>query len=135
MKLMNCPECGKVFLENMTGLCPECYREEEKAELKVIEFLREKEKSSIEEIRQATGVKERTILRMLKRGSFVGIAGVSYKCENCGRPIYDGRLCAKCNKEFMKQVNAMQQNMARKPRDLESQDKDRRLYMRRMKEF
>lgn len=135
MGLKNCPECGKLFLENMSGICPECYREEEKEELKVIEFLHEKGKSSIEEIHQATGVKERTIFRMLKRGSFVGIAGVSYKCENCGRPIYDGRLCSKCNKEFMKQVHAMQQTLVRKPRDLEPSDEERRLYMRRMKEF
>lgn len=132
MGLKNCPECGKLFVENASGMCPECYREEEKAEAKVVAFLREKEKASVEEIHQATGVKERTIFRMIKKGRFVGIADISYGCENCGAPIREGRLCDDCNKNFMKQVKTMKQDEGKKQKELEAKNKGSGMYTKTM---
>jgi flagellar operon protein (TIGR03826 family) len=106
MNVKNCPECGKLFMVNPSGMCPECYEKEEIYEHKIGEFLREHGKASVEEIHQATGVKEKIILRMLKSGRLLteGLNLISYPCDTCGAPIYEGRLCSRCGSNFTKQV-------------------------------
>lgn len=107
MSIKNCPECGKLFMENPSGICPACYAQEEVYEHKIGEYLREFGKASIEEIHKATGVKEKIILRMIKSGRlFVdGINMISYPCDTCGTAIFEGRLCSSCSSNFAKQVN------------------------------
>ncbi|NLP42529.1 MAG: flagellar protein, partial [Veillonellaceae bacterium] len=68
MGLKNCPECGRLFVENPSGMCPACYEKVEEDELKVVEYLRDTRKASLKEIHEATGVKEGIIMRMIKRG-------------------------------------------------------------------
>lgn len=109
MGLANCPECGKLFVENSSGLCPACYELEEYEELKIVGFLRERGKASIEEIREATGVKEKTILRMMKRGRFKGTFDITHPCESCGEQISEGRLCPQCSKNFTDQLKSSQE--------------------------
>lgn len=106
MGVKNCPECGKLFMENPSGLCPACYKQEEIYEHKIGEYLREFGKSSVEEIHKATGVKEKVILRMLRSGRLFteGQNLINYPCDMCGAPIYEGRLCSKCGSNFTKQV-------------------------------
>jgi len=93
-----------VFVDNPSGLCPACLELEEGEEFKVVDFLRERGKASIEEIHNATGVKEKTILRMMKRGRFISDFTITYPCESCGTLISEGRLCSHCNKNIMDQV-------------------------------
>lgn len=105
MSLKNCPECGKLFLDNSVGVCPDCYAKREQDELKVADYLREVRKASLEEIHQATGVKHNTIMRMLNAGRIFSDFEVTYPCENCGAAINQGRLCTKCSQNFLEQVN------------------------------
>lgn len=107
MAIRNCLECGKICLDNPSKLCPECYEQEEQHEHAVGEFLRENGKATIEEIHQATGVKEKTIVRMLKSGRLFADGLVGYPCETCRTPIYEGRLCPSCASGFGQQVNKM----------------------------
>lgn len=102
--LKNCPECGRLFVDNILGLCPDCQRKELEAEEIVAAFLRKTQKASIEEIHEATGVKEKVILRMINRGRIVGDFEITYPCENCGAQITEGRLCISCAKNFVEQV-------------------------------
>jgi uncharacterized Zn finger protein (UPF0148 family) len=106
MGIKNCPECGKLYMENPSGLCPECYAQEEVYEHQIGEYLREHGKASVETIHKATGVKEKIILRMIRSGRLLvdGISLISYPCDMCGVPIYEGRICAKCGSSFTKQV-------------------------------
>lgn len=106
MGLKNCPDCGKLFVDNAAGICPECFIRAEKDEAKVVEFLRQKNKASLEEIHQATGVKHKVIMKMVQRGRIFqgGDVQVNYPCEICGTPIYEGRLCDKCSKNILDQV-------------------------------
>lgn len=115
MGLKNCPECGRLFVDNASGMCPECYRQVEEDELLVVDYLRERRKASLQEIHEATGVKESTILRMLKRGRIFSGLEVSYPCETCGVPIYEGRLCPRCSKGFLEQVKTI--NTPQKPEE------------------
>ncbi len=103
-QLSNCPECGKLYVENLMKLCPECQKIELEAEDKVAQFLRDTKKSSIREIAEATGVKEKIILRMINRGRIIGDCQISYACETCGATITEGRVCAKCSKNIVDQL-------------------------------
>lgn len=126
MSLKNCPECGKLYLENPSKLCPECYAREEVYEHQIGEYLREHGKASAEEIHQATGVKESIILRMLKSGRLLvdGVSLVSYPCDMCGTPIFENRLCSRCGSSFTQQVKETWQNK----NDQESQRTGVRMY-------
>ncbi|WP_199884008.1 hypothetical protein [Anaerosinus massiliensis] len=104
MNLGNCPECGKLYVKTAVGMCLDCYKLEEENEKIVAEYVRDHPRSSVEAIHKATGVKEKTIFRMIKNGRFMDISEISYPCESCGSPIYEGRLCDKCNANFLNQV-------------------------------
>lgn len=110
MSLKNCSECGKIYLENPSKLCPECYAQEEVNEHAIGEFLRENGKSSIEEIHKATGVKERTIVRMLKSGRLFTEGMIGFPCDMCRKTIYEGRLCAACGSGLAKQAQQSNEN-------------------------
>lgn len=44
MTIKNCSDCGKIYVENVSGLCPECLDKEEEQERLIIDFLRKKKK-------------------------------------------------------------------------------------------
>lgn len=106
MGLKNCPECGKLYIENATGMCADCYKKVEQDEMKVVEYLRERRKASLRQIHEDTGVKESLIMRMLKRGRITSEFVVSYPCETCGKLITKGRLCDACSSSIMEQLHA-----------------------------
>lgn len=109
MGLKNCSGCGKLMLENPRGICPDCYAQEEQDELTIVEFLREKKRSSVEDIHKATGVKYKVIIRMIQEKRILSDIEISYPCEMCGTAIAQGRLCGKCNKGILDQVKAGEQ--------------------------
>lgn len=104
MGLGNCPECGRLYMDGGVGMCQDCYRLEEDNELKIAEFLRDVDKATVQEIHNATGVKEKTIVRMIKKGRLLSNTKIFYGCEMCGAPIEEGRLCGKCESSFLQQV-------------------------------
>jgi len=106
MGVANCPECGKIYMENPAKLCPACYAAFEADEEKVVEFMRNKRKASLEEIHTGTGVPHKVILRMLKQNRLTSEFQVNYPCESCGAPITEGRLCANCAKNILDQVKS-----------------------------
>lgn len=114
MNLKNCAECGRLYVENPSGLCPECFDKEEKEELIITEYMREVGKASMHQIHQETGVSERTIMRMMKKGRFIGKFDISYPCEICGAPITEGRLCDSCSINILSQASAEAEKDAKK---------------------
>lgn len=104
MGLSNCRECGKLYLENPARLCPECYEKEEQDANTVAEYLRDHPKSHIDQVHEATGVKHKVILRMLKNGRITGDVSMEYPCETCGKPIAEGRLCNACSHNILSQL-------------------------------
>jgi len=99
-------------MENPSKLCPECYAQEEQHELAIGEYLRTTGKATIEEIHEATGVKEKIILRMLKSGRLFSEGLIGYPCDMCHQPIYDGRLCLNCASGLAKQVQQINESRA-----------------------
>lgn len=103
-QIANCPICGKIYLKNNFSMCTACYQLEEKNEMLVADYVREHPNCSVLQIHTETGVKESTILRMIKSGRLVDIGTVTYACESCGTAITTGRLCTKCNNAFLKEA-------------------------------
>lgn len=128
MKLINCGECGNVCVENPSRLCPQCVRDEEEAEDRVAEYLRNASRASLEDIHRATGVKHKVILRMLKRGRIVSDAIITYPCETCGAPISGGRVCDACSKNIVGQLKQPEEWKPEKRQ--ESVRKDEKMYTR-----
>ncbi len=104
----NCPECGKLYIKTAAGMCPDCYRLEQENEDIVVSYVRDNPKSSVEGIHEATGVKEKTIFKMIKNGRFMDEFQVSYPCEQCGADIVQGRLCYDCNRRILKDIQDSQ---------------------------
>lgn len=104
MGLANCKECGKLYLQNPAGVCPECYQIEAENEEKVADYLKENRNASISAVHEATGVPERIILKMIKKGRITGDFQVEYPCEKCGKPILDGRMCPECSRRVLEQL-------------------------------
>jgi len=127
MNLINCIDCGAVCVESPSRLCAKCVRDEEEAEDRVAEYLRNTKKASLEEIHQATGVKHRIILRMLKRGRIVSDTIITYPCETCGAPISGGRLCESCSKNIVDQIKTEEKKPEKR---LEESRKEERMYTR-----
>ena len=96
-KLKNCPECGKVFLENGGGYCPACMKQREEQKAAIVSFLREHPESGVDEICAALGVKKSLVIYMLQPGRLDGLdVHVSYPCAACGEMIFSGRYCRPC---------------------------------------
>ena len=100
MGLANCRECGKIYMQNASGLCQDCYRIAEDDELKVAHYLQDHCRASIREVHEATRVSETTILKMIKKGRITSDAELSYPCKNCGKPIFEGSVCTDCGRKF-----------------------------------
>jgi len=104
MGIANCPECGKIYMENPAKMCPACYAAFEEDEMKVVEYLRKKRKASLEEIHKGTGVAQKVILRMVRQNRLTSEFQIEYPCETCGAPIFEGRLCEACARNVLGQL-------------------------------
>lgn len=101
-ELAHCANCEKVFVKTIRDICHECFLEEEKMYDKVYKFLRKKENRSatLQQVHEATGVPEETIIRFIKEGRLrtSSYANLTYPCASCGAPINTGKLCKECLK-------------------------------------
>ena len=126
--LKNCPECGKVFLENGGGYCPACMKQREEQKAQIASFLREHPASSVDEICGALGVKKSLVIYMVQPGRLDGLdVRVEYPCAACGAKILSGRYCRACSTKMAEELEngarRIRQNAASK-RGKGRRDKD-----------
>ncbi len=101
MPLMNCEECGRVYLGTTLGtLCPECRKQSERLFDVVKEYIRDHDKASAQEISSATGVSQEKVLNFLREGRLIATTAATYPCSGCGTPIITGRFCAPCREKM-----------------------------------
>ena len=108
--LKNCPRCGALFMDMGRKICDKCYEQELKDEETAAEYVREHPDARAKEIAEATGVREKLIVKMIREGRFISTSGVEiyYGCERCGKPIKRGRFCDACNKSIITEVKHQQ---------------------------
>lgn len=103
MSLGNCPRCGHVFLQVAGGasLCPACTKSEEESYKKVFLYFTEKPSATAQEISVETGVEIKEILKFVRENRLQLVkADMSLKCEKCGSPSRNGKLCDNCRKRL-----------------------------------
>jgi len=87
----------------------------EEQEMKVAAYLRDNRRASITEVHEATGVSEKIILTMIKKGRIVGDIAMEYPCESCGKPISEGRVCGECGRRVLNQLKTDPRSATKPP--------------------
>ncbi|WP_449537811.1 TIGR03826 family flagellar region protein [Ferdinandcohnia sp. Marseille-Q9671] len=118
-ELMNCPNCGSLFVKtNIRDVCETCYKEEDKAFQTVYTFIRKKENrtATIIETSEGTGVDEEVIIKFIKTGrlKLAQFPNLGYPCQKCSTLIREGTLCGDCTKELRSELSIFEKEEERK---------------------
>ncbi|MCM3731591.1 hypothetical protein M3196_07950 [Fictibacillus nanhaiensis] len=107
--LMNCPQCGKLYIKRIRNTCDACYFEEEQQFDKVYRYIRKSENrnATIVEVSDATKVSENKIIYFIHQGRIrvKGFPNFTYPCDGCQKPINDGRLCQQCKDKLKSELS------------------------------
>ena len=123
-RLKNCPECGKVFLDNGGGYCPACMKQREEQKAAITSFLRDHPEADMDEICRTLGVKKSLVIYMLQPGRLDGLeVRVNYPCASCGTMIQSGRYCRACGKQL---ADELEDSVARVRRNAASKSRKSR---------
>ena len=103
-----CSECGGVMVFKGLGeyQCEKCGFLEYDDYGKVRNYLDEHRGANVTQISEATRVSHKSIRDMIKENRFevIDSRGGYIRCEMCGESINSGKLCAKCEAIFHRQV-------------------------------
>ncbi|MDR3591779.1 MAG: flagellar protein [Negativicutes bacterium] len=108
MGIVNCAGCGKLCLETPNRLCANCLKGLLDNEIKVADYLRLHEHSSIDEVYEATKVEKDVIIKMIREGRIIE-GKLAYPCENCNATISSGRMCRSCMDKALESLEPMAQ--------------------------
>ncbi|RZT21566.1 TIGR03826 family flagellar region protein [Fictibacillus sp. BK138] len=103
--VINCPQCGRLFVKYLREHCDVCFKEEEQQYDKVYRFIRKSENrnATIIDVSEATSVSENKIIYFIHQGRIrvKGFPNFTYPCDGCQKPINDSRLCQDCKTRIM----------------------------------
>ena len=90
--LVNCANCGKIMVANQfRDICEVCYKEEEKQFEIVYKYMRKRENrtATMEQIVEATDVREELLLKFIKSGRIQvkQFPNLGYAWDECGAII------------------------------------------------
>lgn len=129
-ELMNCPNCGSLFVKtNLRDVCETCYKEEELAFEKVYTFIRKRENrtATIFEASMGTGVDEELIIKFIKTGrlQLAQFPNLGYPCQKCHTLIRKGTLCNDCSNEIRSELSTFEKEQERMK---EQREREKRTY-------
>ncbi|MEH7225047.1 TIGR03826 family flagellar region protein [Bacillus sp. JJ1566] len=129
-ELMNCPNCGGLFVKtNLRDVCEKCYKEENQAFETVYKFIRKRENrtATIFEASEGTGVDEELIIKFIRTGKLklAQFPNLGYPCQKCRTIIREGILCDDCSKELRSELSTFEQEEERKK---EIREREKRTY-------
>ncbi|MEH7381347.1 TIGR03826 family flagellar region protein [Bacillus sp. JJ1533] len=129
-ELMNCPNCGAVFVKtNLRDVCEKCYKDEQIAFETVYKFIRKRENrtATIFEASEGTGVDEELIIKFIRTGKLklAQFPNLGYPCQKCRTIIREGILCDDCSKELRGELSTFEQEEERKK---EIREREKRTY-------
>lgn len=130
MEVRNCPRCGKIFVYTGLKLCPSCQRAEEELFETVQTYLRNHPGANLEEVAEGTGIDKEIILDFIRSGRLVALKVEGLlRCEICGRPIDQGRICKECAGELKKGLVKKKEKEEPAPRTEQRSWRDHRLHI------
>ncbi|RFB11036.1 hypothetical protein DZB84_21230 [Bacillus sp. HNG] len=129
-ELMNCPNCGALFVKtNLRDVCEKCYKEENQAFETVYKFIRKRENrtATIYEAAEGTGVDEELIIKFIRTGKLklAQFPNLGYPCQKCRTIIREGILCDDCSKDLRSELSIFKQEEERKK---EIREREKRTY-------
>jgi hypothetical protein len=106
MNLKNCPECGKMYMENAFGMCENCKTKEEEGFIAIKDYIYENPTCALRDLSDATGVAIKRILTYIREGRLVATEGMAadVTCRGCGAPIRQGVYCETCSVKMTNEV-------------------------------
>ncbi|UUZ91222.1 hypothetical protein LJK87_36820 [Paenibacillus sp. P25] len=118
LNVANCDRCGKVYIKNIHGMCPNCIKEIEGQYERCIKYLRENRACNINELSEAVEVPVKQIVKFIREGriSIKNHENMSYECEVCGEPIRENTMCESCRSRLAKEASNLQEDERRKQR-------------------
>jgi len=127
VNVMNCPNCGTLFVKSkFRDVCEACYKEEEKKFDEVYQFIRKRSNrtATIAQVVEATDVEEDLILKFIKTGRLriSQFPNLGYSCEQCGKLIRDGRICEACTNKLRTELKNFEKEEQRE-REMTEQEK------------
>ncbi|WP_322906501.1 TIGR03826 family flagellar region protein [Paenibacillus campi] len=111
MNLGNCPQCGKLYVLNLRGMCSDCIKDIERQYEVCSNYLRENRGTTITELSAVTEVSIKQISIFIREGriSIANAPNMGYPCEVCGTIIRDSNMCDSCRSRLTKDIrNAYQ---------------------------
>jgi flagellar operon protein (TIGR03826 family) len=120
VSLANCSRCGRVFslVPGGRDLCPACIKEEDNNYLKIFHYLSTRPSATAQEIAQATEVDIKEIYRYVRENRLRLVqADTGLRCESCGMPISQGKICENCLKTLSEEIkNDIEKTRQNKPK-------------------
>lgn len=105
-----CEKCGGIMVYKGIGeyQCEDCGALEYDNYGKVRNYLEDHRGANVAEISNYTGVSHKAIRDMIKEHRFeiIDNRGGYLRCEMCGANINSGRLCAKCEENYHRNLEA-----------------------------
>lgn len=125
LNVANCDRCGKVYVKNIHGLCPNCIKEIERQYERCIKFLRENRLCTIQELSDATEVPIKQIVRFIREGriSIKNNPNMAYHCEVCGSPIKENLICESCRARLAKDASLLKEDEERRKEQEDQKDR------------
>jgi len=93
-----CPNCGKMYQQNMRNLCPDCIVEEDNQFRALERTMIRNRHFNNEEAAAAAGVPVEKIRAWIRSGKFriTEYPNLADECDLCKKPTRKGHLCAEC---------------------------------------
>ncbi|WP_281883063.1 TIGR03826 family flagellar region protein [Paenibacillus sp. YYML68] len=112
LNVANCHRCGKVFMKNSYGVCPNCVKDIERMYQKCLDYLREHRQCTLQELSDETEVPVSQITKFIREGriSIKHNPNMSLSCEVCGESTREGTICEACRTRLAKDVNNLQED-------------------------
>ncbi|WP_046212864.1 TIGR03826 family flagellar region protein [Paenibacillus wulumuqiensis] len=111
MNLANCPQCGKLYVANLRGMCGNCIKDIDHQYERCNQYLREHKGTTITELSEAVDVSIKQITTFIREGriSIANAPNMGYACEVCGTVIRENNMCEPCRTRLTKDIrNAYQ---------------------------
>ena len=111
LKVSNCPQCGKVYQNNLRNLCQECIRSYDGKLNACLDFLRYNRKVTTQQLSGATGVPPQEVHAFIRenRLPLIGYPNLTYPCNSCSAPIRQHQLCVDCRIRIVTEINNMKE--------------------------
>ncbi|MCL2616816.1 MAG: hypothetical protein FWD96_04135 [Defluviitaleaceae bacterium] len=109
MNVKNCPECGKMYMQNSFGMCDACRLGEEAGFQAIKDYISEHPNSTVIEVSQETGVRINRIMGYIREGRLMATPGMAsdITCRSCGKAVEKGNFCDSCTVKMNNTIKEM----------------------------